>query len=249
MTDPASAGGGIKWTGTPDCFTADTFSLQQHKPFTATEKLMIFTVPDVHTYRHHMPNMSVKHAADAYDSMASEHSALIDMSYRFFTARIAAQYTLLIDSGLEIIFQSGDAYADSKAMRADVATGSIRVRKTIGDPWFDPEEGDTYAGYRDLADDHPMAVEWNKSGLLLNDLFRAVHDVFGHYAASAGFGPDGEALAWLTHRSTMPTEALLALWCETRGQNAWTNHKGSHLPISERPFAEQKFGIVLSELI
>ena len=199
----------------------------------------MFTVPTVETFSHHMPAMSVQRSAEAYDGMTSEHSALIDYSYRALKWAVLDQYNAMVNAGLVVTFQSGDAYANSSEMRADVATWKIRVRQTMGQD------------YVDLGADHPMqAIVQTTDGraLRINDVFRAVHDVFGHYAASAGFGPDGEALAWLTHRSTMPAEALLALWCETRGQNTWTNWYGRDLPIADRPFAEQKFGVVSSEL-
>jgi hypothetical protein len=45
--------------------------------------------------------------------------------------------------------------------------------------------------------------------------------------------------------------ALVALWCETRGQSAWTNRHADHaaLPLKERPFATQKAGKVPAKLV
>ncbi len=60
-----------------------------------------------------------------------------------------------------------------------------------------------------------------------NDMFRAVHDVFGHAASGRGFDPHGEEAAWLKHSTMYSPLARRALTTETRGQNcAQTFHYG-----------------------
>lgn len=200
----------------------------------------MFTVPTVETFSHPMPDMSVKHAAEAYEELETESTVTILYSYAALAVVLFRQYNEMVRQGLKVEFRPGDAYQTSREMMADVAEGHIFVRQTFADDYADLEQG------------HPMSYSYQASDgkwLVLNDVFRAVHDVYGHFNASAGFGPDGEALAWLTHRSTMPFDALPALWCETRGQNAWTNFYGADLPIKDRPFASQKFGLVSVSLI
>jgi hypothetical protein len=51
-----------------------------------------------------------------------------------------------------------------------------------------------------------------------NDMFRAVHDAFGHAATGCGFDPDGEEAAWLAHSHMYSPLARRALTTETRGQ-------------------------------
>lgn len=94
--------------------------------------------------------------------------------------------------------------------------------------------------------------------LVANDVFRAVHDTIAH-SEGHQFGPYGEKRAWWAHRSSLPRDAHLALWCETRAQNCWTNagphmtttddtgqprlrqhHENNWLPMTQRPYAEQK---------
>lgn len=126
------------------------------------------------------------------------------------------------------------------------------------------ESGDTGIGA-----DHPMAKkitvkdhDGTERTIMANDAFRAVHDAIAH-SEGHSFGPQGEKRAWWTHRSSLPREAHLALWNETRAQNVWTN-AGPHmrtkdadgnprlnqpgddgyLPVADRPFSDQKCVIV-----
>jgi hypothetical protein len=53
-----------------------------------------------------------------------------------------------------------------------------------------------------------------------NDMFRAVHDAFGHAATGRGFNPDGEEAAWCKHSQMYSLLARRAMTTETRGQNS-----------------------------
>jgi hypothetical protein len=66
-----------------------------------------------------------------------------------------------------------------------------------------------------------------------NDLFRIVHDVFGHGKEGVGFRAAGEENAWRSHGRMYSPEALPAMTAETRGQNSWVNFG---------PFAAQNRG-------
>lgn len=81
-----------------------------------------------------------------------------------------------------------------------------------------------------------------------NFKFRAVHDFFGHAQHGFAFGPRGEENAWLEYSKMFSPLARLALTTETRGQNNYVNAGPfSHLPVTERPYAEQKVGILPME--
>src|SRR5690606_20422310 len=94
-------------------------------------------------------------------------------------------------------------------------------------------------GATDLdASDNPLLVdtgiEWaygSPTGetrrVTANDLFRAVHDAFGHGLEGAGFRARGEENAWQAHVRLFKNWALYALTAETRGQNSWLNY-GPH---------------------
>jgi len=69
-----------------------------------------------------------------------------------------------------------------------------------------------------------------------NDMFRAVHDVFGHVGSGRGFDRHGEEAAYLSHARMFSGAARPALASETRGQNSYFNTYG-HFP-------EQKVGVL-----
>lgn len=95
----------------------------------------------------------------------------------------------------------------------------------------------------------------NGQQMILNDVFRVVHDIIGHFLTEFGFSGRGEFNAMLSHRSTLPAECYPALYCETVCQTIWFEF-GPHLwrkdgsvpvygnsdwlPRNKRPFSEQK---------
>jgi len=174
--------------------------------------------------------------AAIYDGL--EHNpdhAYVMASYALFKRIVMKQWSELIQGGITFIASLDDPYNNSQEMFDDVQRHrQLRVYADNG---------------TGLPSDHPMGelVHSEVPGFLVfNDVFRGVHDIMGHVVSGGGFGPNGEEKAWLAHRRTMPTLAHNALWCETRGQNAWTNFAHNHytLPIPERPFGEQKSGLV-----
>ena len=98
--------------------------------------------------------------------------------------------------------------------------------------------------------------------LLYNDLFRFVHDFFGHTERGNGFGPVGEENAWDVHARMYTPKARRAMTTETRGQNSWVNFgpqmrnedgslkkKGDagYLSPKDRQFAPQKMALMPEE--
>ena len=74
------------------------------------------------------------------------------------------------------------------------------------------------------------------TGLSLNEMFRAVHDFYGHGTTGATFRPGGEELAYASHSQMMSPLARMALLSETRGQNSLVNYS----PLNARIIAAQK---------
>jgi hypothetical protein len=189
-------------------------------------------------------------AARAYDAMTHNPSdPRVRLSYQWLQRSIILQGLQMLTANnpagravrVEWFGGNDDAYVDSAAMRADVRENGHLFTYATAD------------GATDLPKNHPMLAPLLGNGAPdmfagrpLNDVFRAVHDVFGHVHADSGFGPVGERKAWEMHRRTLPKASWLALWCETRGQNAWTNALHSDLPITARPFAVQKAGMPAS---
>lgn len=124
-----------------------------------------------------------------------------------------------------------------------------------GETWvIKLDQGGTHripkAEVKPLSDDHPLLelvpdVEWGGRPVTWNDLFRAVHDVFGHGKEGFGFRAAGEDMAWRTHAAMYSPEARPAMTMETRGQNSWVNF-GPHgatnrtATTADTVFAEQK---------
>ncbi len=82
-----------------------------------------------------------------------------------------------------------------------------------------------------------------------NDLFRAVHDAFGHGLEGAGFRARGEENAWQAHVRLFQGPAVGAITTETRGQNSWLNYgpygeKNRSASVEDTVFADQKTGLM-----
>jgi hypothetical protein len=82
-----------------------------------------------------------------------------------------------------------------------------------------------------------------------NDLFRAVHDAFGHGLEGAPFRARGEENAWQAHVRLFTGPAVAAITSETRGQNSWLNYgpygdKNRSARVEDTVFAEQKVGLM-----
>ena len=67
-----------------------------------------------------------------------------------------------------------------------------------------------------------------------NDMFRAVHDAFGHAATGRGFDRHGEEAAWLKHGSMYSPLARKAMTTETRGQNSTLIYRYNGLQFPEQ---------------
>lgn len=122
---------------------------------------------------------------------------------------------------------SGQPYQSSIHMRRDVRKNKVLFFFTGGEA-------------------HPALSKVDfVTGLSTNDVFRAIHDTFGHCAEGYSFSPDGEHNAWLHHSQMFSIPAQRALTTETRGQNSWVNFGPfSHLPARTRPFADQKCALL-----
>lgn len=69
-----------------------------------------------------------------------------------------------------------------------------------------------------------------------NDMFRAVHDYYGHFGTGRGFDRHGEEAAYQAHARMFSPLARQALATETRGQNAMLIRRGA--------FPQQKIALI-----
>jgi hypothetical protein len=82
-----------------------------------------------------------------------------------------------------------------------------------------------------------------------NDIFRIVHDYFGHIKYGHGFRADGEENAWRAHSAMYSPLARKAMTSETRGQNSWVNYgpfgkQNRTASGAETQYAPQKTGLL-----
>jgi hypothetical protein len=95
----------------------------------------------------------------------------------------------------------------------------------------------------------PSGEMLNGRPLLNNDLFRIVHDYFGHIKEGYGFRAPGEDNAWRSHAAMYSDLARPAMTSETRGQNSWVNY-GPHAEHNrtasgaDTKYADQKMGLM-----
>ena len=89
--------------------------------------------------------------------------------------------------------------------------------------YYRPSDND-YEGL----EDHPLFKmtdfkNMNGEKMRANDIFRAVHDVNGHWKSKGQLTPVGEQKAFVEHKKMYSAEAIKALFTETQGQGNWVN--------------------------
>ena len=147
-------------------------------------------------------------------------------AYKALVQETLAQYDAILDAGYSMELSNVE-YDNSPDMIED-----LRSRKVMR--IFSTEEGFGSKGIsaKDRRE-NPMLADsgrTDKAGkpLLVNDVFRFVHDFFGHAKLGNGFGAIGEENAWNVHSLMFSPLAQRALASETRGQNAWVNFSGAN---------------------
>jgi len=187
--------------------------------------------------------------AEAYDRMKhAPDDPAVRRSYDAMAQETIDQLKAAEDAGIAFTAIRGkDPYAASPSLGyADIAErGSLSFFPTdagFGSSIeFDPSQ-------------NPLLKRIGRVGDLdnatVNDAFRIVHDLYGHYGpGNPFFRAPGEERAYLLHRRMYSPEALPAMTSETRGQNSWLNY-GPHGPSNRNAasedtvFADQKTGVM-----
>ena len=207
-----------------------------------------------------------KSIADAYEAMENNPSdPKVKKAYTALANEVTEQFNALIEAGykVELYKGKGEPYANSSEMLQDLRDNK-RLKSLPTESDFGKEGIDAK-----IKSDNPMLADSgikdsNGNPLLVNDLFRFVHDVFGHGEQGTSFGAIGEENAWNVHSKLFSDDARRALTTETRGQNSWVNfgpqmrntdgsvmQKGDpgYLSPMERPFADQKNGLLPDSMV
>lgn len=202
-----------------------------------------------------------KRIADAYEAMANDpQNPKVKEAYQNLIKQTIAQYKALVDAGYKFWFM--DLNIPSNAEYASTPYNAIRdLRKNKEMGVFPTTDGYGDGGLTELdVENNPMladtGLQWPVGGLngemktvLANDLFRAVHDAFGHGLEGAGFRARGEENAWQAHVRLFTGSAIAAITSETRGQNSWLNYgpngeQNKNAKVEDTIFAEQKVGLM-----
>lgn len=167
-----------------------------------------------------------KRISDAYDKMKNDpNDPKVKAAYEAMAKETLDQYKAIIDKGYKVEINNTEPYSDSGAMIEDLRDNKrMKIFSTesgFGDePITDEQRKENPllrdSGFKDV----------NGETLLVNDVFRFVHDFFGHAKLGNGFGPIGEENAWRVHSEMYSPEARKAMTSETRGQNSWVNFSG-----------------------
>lgn len=160
--------------------------------------------------------------ADAYDRMPSFNPRAVP-AFKQMAEETGRQFDHITKPrsrggmGIDVHVQNTDAYDRYRELHDDV-TGNHRIAVT---------DSAVHGGHPVFSNDQ-------------NNMFRAVHDVFGHVGANRGFDYDGEEGAFQKHSAMYSPLARTAMATETRGQNSSLYKNGD--------FQEQKIGILPSHM-
>jgi hypothetical protein len=189
-----------------------------------------------------------KAIAQAYEEMKhTPNDPATKASYDALIDETAKQYQAIKATELKIEpIPAGmpDPYAANPRLAAvDVAENNHL--------WFFPTEGG-FGTLNKISDNPMLRKTGEKIGdheLLANDMFRVVHDYFGHLKEGHGFRAAGEDNAWRTHAQMYSDLARPAMTTETRGQNSWVNYgphgeKNRTASGADTVYADQKVGLM-----
>lgn len=142
---------------------------------------------------------------------AQNYDQLTEAAYRQLAKEARAQFDAL-PIGTRYHYGEGEYETPSAMLRDILGEGNLNVFRG-GDP-------------------HPYLSDIDpETGLTANEMFRAVHDYFGHGTRGATFRPGGEELAYASHSQMMSPLAQMALLSETRGQNSLVNYSALNADV------------------
>ena len=185
--------------------------------------------------------------AEAYDRMKhAPEDPVVKAAYQAMIDETLAQFQFVKASGLDIDFipeGAADPYPGGpREVLDDLQRGHLWV--------FPTDQG--FGSLSEAEQSNPLLAETDEvvkgRKLLANDVFRIVHDFFGHGLEGAGFGARGEENAWQAHMRLFTEAALPAVTSETRGQNSWVNFgpygESNRANQRETVYADQKTGVM-----
>ena len=171
--------------------------------------------------------------AKEYDKMKDDPTnPEVRRSYEKMVEETLSQANEILKDGYTIEVNNTEPYSSSEDMISDLRDSkNMRIFSTesgFGDnPITDKQRSEN-----PLLKDSGLKDK-NGVPLLNNDVFRFVHDFFGHSELGNSFGAIGEENAWLNHATMYSPLARRAMTSETRGQNSWVNFSGANEKVFE----------------
>lgn len=151
---------------------------------------------------------------------AKGYDDLLEKSYRQLAAETKLQFR---NMPIQTTYHGGDLeYATSTG-----GTNSIAMMQDV----LQNQNLNVFRG----GDPHDFLHQIDpETGLNMNEMFRAVHDYFGHGVKGNKFDALGEELAYGSHSQMFSPLARFAMAAETRGQNSVVNYSPLNLGIEKR---------------
>lgn len=190
--------------------------------------------------------------ADEFDKEKhSPNDPEVHASYEAMAKETLAQWATLEKTGLKVEWVKPgqqDPYAASPRLAAvDVGENNHW--------WGFPTDlgfgsgPDAVAYQKDNPLLKPAGFKIDGRDVVVNDVFRIVHDMMGHLKEGNGFRADGEENAWRSHSAMYSDLARKAMTNETRGQNSWVNYgpygvANRTAKAGDTHFAPQKIGLL-----
>lgn len=151
-------------------------------------------------------------------------------SYRAFLDETLEQYKMLKEAGYDLrpFLGEGEPYGvASDKVRQDLLENKrlyYLMSRTATGEGNETESAENYMPFEDTG----ITIDGQK--VLFNDLFRVVHDVFGHGMVRNTFSAQGEFNAYQTHKTMYSEKAQKALFLETVVYNAYYSQNKRYAP-------------------
>jgi hypothetical protein len=175
-------------------------------------------------------------------------------AYELFKLETLEQFESLLAAGFMVRpwQDGGQPYATSRELRACVADERTLYVYMTADG-HGPDNGHTESDH--IGGHHPMldlsGYSIDGVAFTYNDLFRAVHDLFGHVLQPNAFTIEGELCAVMSHLTMYSGDAGRVVLSETAAQICWYYY-GPHLVGSAgeaRPYPPQKVLVMPERLV
>lgn len=216
---------------------------------------------DINAYARTDPERS-RLIADEYQKMKHQpNNPVVKEAYKKMADEVMDQYQVLVDDGWtfsmyprdadgNLTFPYGNPRDAIKDMRENKHLYVFPTSEGFGTVEYD-EFGKAIEGFKGNPLEKMSGIKFaDGQEAFINDIFRAVHDVFGHGMDEVGFRARGEEHTWRSHARMFSPEGARAVATETRGQNSWLNFnpisgkRNQNAQVEDTKFADQKTGLM-----